>query len=238
MRILIISWEYPPYVVGGMGKHVAELAPYLPQIDVDGEPIYVDVLSTRYGGGDAEEHVNEFLSVYRVDTPPLSHLDYYNSAVAGNSALLTQARRLAWKHKYDLIHNHDWLTGPASVTLKHEWKTPLLATVHATERGRHQGNLTNETSRQINSVEGHTCYEAWRVIACSQFMRHEVQDYFGVPDDKIDIIANGIDLRSLNRASPESIQQLRNRYAPNDEKLLFFVGRMTYEKGQIGRAHV
>lgn len=231
MRVLIVSWEYPPYVVGGMGKHVAELAPALPEVGIDGEPICVDVLSTRYGGGPAEERVNDYLTVYRVETPPLSHFDYYNSAVSGSSVLINQARRLAWKHRYDVIHNHDWLTGPASVTLKHEWKVPLLTTVHATERGRHQGHITNETSRQIESVEGHTCYEAWRVIACSQFMRREVQDYFGVPDDKVDIIANGIDMRALNRATPETIRRMRSRYAPNGEKLLFFVGRMTYEKG-------
>lgn len=231
MRILILSWEYPPYVVGGMGKHVAELAPALQGIEVDGEPLRVDVVSTRFGGGEPEERVSEFLSIYRVDTPPISHRDYYNSAVAGNSALMAQARKLAGQHTYDLIHNHDWLTGPASVALKHEWKTPLLVTVHATERGRHQGHLTNEMSCQIDQVEGHTCYEAWRVIACSQFMRQEVQSYFGVPDDKVNIIANGIDLGVLNQATPEDIAAIRKRYGPNGEHLLFFVGRMTHEKG-------
>lgn len=231
MRILILSWEYPPYVVGGMGKHVAELAPALQKINMDGEPLFVDVLSTRFGGGPAEEKVSDFLTIYRVDTPPISHRDYYNSAVACNTSLMAQARKLAWWQKYDLIHNHDWLTGPASVALKHEWKTPLLATVHATERGRHQGHLSNQMSRQIDQVEGHTCYEAWRVIACSQFMRQEVQEYFGVPDDKVDTIANGIDLRTLNRITPEAQRDIRRRHGPNGEKLLFFVGRMTYEKG-------
>ncbi len=231
MRVLIISWEYPPYVVGGMGKHVAELAPALQQINLEGEPLFVDVLSTRFGGGDAEEKVSDYLTIYRVDTPPISHRDYYNSAVACNSVLMAQARKLAWWQKYDLIHNHDWLTGPASVALKHEWKTPLLVTVHATERGRHQGYLSNQMSRQIDEVEGHTCYEAWRVIACSQFMCQEVQQYFGVPDDKVEIIANGIDMRTLNRITPEMKSEVRRRYAPNGERLLFFVGRMTHEKG-------
>ena len=29
MRVLMFSWEFPPHVVGGLGKHVAELAPGL-----------------------------------------------------------------------------------------------------------------------------------------------------------------------------------------------------------------
>ena len=29
MRVLMLSWEYPPHIVGGLGKHVAELAPAL-----------------------------------------------------------------------------------------------------------------------------------------------------------------------------------------------------------------
>ncbi|MEM7127876.1 MAG: glycosyltransferase family 4 protein [Chloroflexota bacterium] len=231
MHVLIFSWQYPPYMVGGMGKHVAELAPALNNVDLDGEPIYVDVITTRYGGGPAEEQVNDFLKVYRVDTPPIAPIDYYNSAVASNYSLIAQARKLAWQKRYDLIHNHDWLTGTASVTLKHEWKTPLLTTIHATERGRHQGHLPSETSKQIDRIEGHTCYEAWRVIACSDFMRQEIQSYFGVPSDKVDIIANGIDSRSQYKASPELIQRLRKKFSPNRERLLYFVGRITPEKG-------
>lgn len=231
MRILLISWEYPPYVVGGMGKHVAELVPEISCTQVHDEQIYVDVLTTRFGGGLTEEQVHDYLRIYRVDTPPISHIDYYNSAVVGNSALIDQARKLAWRQHYDLIHNHDWLTGATSVTLKHEWKIPLLATVHATERGRHQGYLPSETSQQIDRVEGRTCYEAWRVIACSKFMQRELQSYFGVPDDKVDIIANGIDTNALHKAPPNMIIHNRQRYAPNGERLLFFVGRITYEKG-------
>jgi hypothetical protein len=32
MRVLMLSWEYPPYVVGGLGKHTAELLPPLGEL--------------------------------------------------------------------------------------------------------------------------------------------------------------------------------------------------------------
>ncbi|MCB0090252.1 MAG: glycogen/starch synthase, partial [Caldilineaceae bacterium] len=49
MRVLMISWEYPPYVVGGVGKHVAELAPAFERLADDS--LHVDLVTTRYSGG-------------------------------------------------------------------------------------------------------------------------------------------------------------------------------------------
>lgn len=231
MRILLLSWEYPPYVVGGMGRHVTELVPALGSTSVGGVPFYVDVITTRFGGGKPIEKLNERVTVYRVDAPPISPLDHYNSVIAGNTALIQQGRKLARQHRYDVIHSHDWLTTTAGVTLKHEHKLPLITTIHATERGRHQGYLPSDTSRQINRLEWQACYESWSVIACSNFMRQELQSYFGVPSDKISIIVNGIDFDMLHYCPPEKSEKLRQRYSPHNEKLLFFVGRITHEKG-------
>lgn len=231
MRILLLSWEYPPYVVGGMGRHVAELVPALGKLNVAGEPLYVDVVTTRYAGGKSIEQVNERVTVYRVDAMPLSPLDHYNSVVASNAALVEQARKLIRQYTYAVIHIHDWLTATAGMTLKHEHKLPLVTTIHATERGRHQGHLPSDTSRQINRLEWQACYESWRVVACSNFMRQELQSYFGVPSDKVSIIVNGIDFDVLHYTTPETTRSMRQRYGPNGERLIFFVGRITHEKG-------
>jgi len=235
MRILLISWEYPPYVVGGMGKHVADLAPVLGGQIVDGPhysgPLYVDVLTTRYAGGAHEEQVNEFLTVYRVDAPPFDPVDHYNSVVEGNQHLVDRADELAERHPYDLIHIHDWLVAKAGITLKHRWKAPLVTTIHATERGRHQGHIPSETSSQIDRMEWQSCFEAWNVIACSEFMRHELQNYFGVPASKTVVIPNGVNLDEMTRCPSDKRALLRHRYAPNGERLLLYVGRVVYEKG-------
>lgn len=231
MRVLLISWEYPPGVVGGMGRHVAELAPALGgQIGDDG-PLYVDVLTTRYSGGAQEEQVNEFLTIYRVDIPPLDPVDHYNSVVEGNQALIAYADQLFLRHAYDLIHIHDWLVAKAGIALKHRWKTPLVTTIHATERGRHQGHIPSETSWQIDRLEWQCCFESWNVIACSAFMLHELQNYFGVPDGKTVIIPNGINVEKMTRCPGEQRALLRHRYAPHGEHLLLYVGRIVYEKG-------
>jgi len=231
MRVLIISWEFPPDVVGGLGKHVAELVPHLGGLPCEDGELIVDVLTTRYAGGAAVEVLNPFTTVYRVDTPPINPLDLYNSVVANNDSLIAEGRRLFEQEPYDLIHNHDWLTGEAGIVLKHEFKVPLLNTIHATERGRHQGNLPGYHNYQIDRMEWRTCFEAWRVIVCSSYMVTELSSYFGTPLDKIEVIPNGVNPRELTRCTQSDIREMRQMYAPNGERLLFFVGRIVYEKG-------
>jgi glycosyltransferase involved in cell wall biosynthesis len=227
----MISWEYPPFVVGGMGKHVAELLPALADLARQGEKLVIDVLTTRSAGGATLEQVTEQVTVYRTDILPIDPSDLFNSVIEGNRTLEARARRLAEVHTYDLIHVHDWLTASAGIALKHAWKVPLIVTMHATERGRHQSHLPNTISHQINQVEWEVCYEAWRIIVCSGYMSGELRGYFDIPADKISIIPNGIDPKPLQNCPEDEIKRLRNLYAPQGEKLLFFVGRITPEKG-------
>jgi glycogen synthase len=229
MRILMISWEFPPFVVGGMGKHVAELIPALAEFA--DEEIQIDVLTTRSAGGSVVEQFSKDVTIYRTDIPPIDPNDLFDSVLEGNYTLLQRARRLAEVHAYDLIHIHDWLVADVGITLKHEWKTPLVVTIHATERGRHHSYLPNLMSQQINQLEWRACYEAWRIIVCSGYMAGELRGYFNIPPDKISVIPNGIDPRPLQSCADQEVQALRQRYAPHGEKLLFFVGRITPEKG-------
>jgi glycosyltransferase involved in cell wall biosynthesis len=227
----MISWEFPPHVVGGIGRHVTELAPVLGGLVEEDGPVYIDILTPDYAGGKAVESVTPYVTVYRVEMPPVDVRDLYNSVIANNQAFVQVALELGRQYTYGLIHIHDWLTGMAGIVLKHRWKRPLLATIHATERGRHQGNLPSNTSRYINEMEWKICFEAWRVIVCSLYMRQELADFFQTPFDKLDVIGNGIEVHQRLAPGPTELTALRHRYAVNGEKLLFFVGRVTHEKG-------
>ncbi len=231
MRILVLTWEYPPYVVGGMGKHVAGLIPALRDVRSRYTPLHVDVVTTDYAGGPAQESIGDTVTIHRVETPPADSNDLYNSVIRGNHALFEYARQLLESQEYELVHIHDWLTGVAGMRVKHEYKIPLVVTIHATERGRHQGYLPNSTSVQIDALEKEICHEAWRVIVCSHFMTNELNAYFGTPRDKIAVIANGISFNQLYPCPPAERMRLRAQYAPNNERLLFFVGRIVHEKG-------
>ena len=231
MRVLMLSWEFPPYVVGGMGKHVAELAPALGGLETPDGPIQIDLVTTRMNGGPSTEQLSEAVKVHRVETPALDPADLVNSVISGNQALIDLAMPIGDSRAYDLIHIHDWLVTKAGVALKHRWKTPLVTTIHATEKGRHRGHIPDQSSHQIDRTEWRSCFEAWRVIACSNFMKQEIQNYFAVPGDKISVIVNGLNLNAQEACTTEQMEALRSLYAPNGERLLLFVGRIVHEKG-------
>jgi glycogen(starch) synthase len=105
----------------------------------------------------------------------------------------------------------------------------MVATVHATEAGRHQGWLPEPLNRSIHSIEWWLTAQAHRVIACSAYMRWEVSRLFEVPTDRVDVVPNGLDpVRWLT--SPEEVAAARARWAPG-EPLVSYTGRLVYEKG-------
>ena len=231
MRVLELSWEYPPYIVGGLGQHIAGLAPALGGLNTTFGPIQVDLVTTRFAGGAPLEHLNQWVTVHRVDLPPIDPTNSYNDVVADNDLLAEHAAALAEKADYQIIHCHDWLTGAAGIALKNRFKVPLVVTVHATERGRQQGNLPSEISVQIDRLERNLCHEAWKIIACSNYMVRELRDYFGTPNDKVIVVSNGFDLSTHVLDTVQKEIALRRMYAPNGEHLLLYVGRITHEKG-------
>lgn len=227
MQVLMLSWEYPPHIVGGLGHHVAALVPALARRDV-----HVHVVTPRWAGGMPEERVNG-ATVHRVD-PPLGGMgNFFADAQGTNLNLGEFAQELIADspHGYDIIHAHDWLVAFAACSLKRLLKIPLVTTVHATERGRGRGLLCDGIQQAINGTEWWLTYESWRVICTSLFMGREVMNYFGVPADKVDVIANGVDTTPFDRLRREDLGQFRSRYAAPDERIVFFVGRLVREKG-------
>ena len=222
----MVSWEYPPHVVGGLGKHVVELVPALANLGVE-----LHVVTPAWAGGAPEEHADN-LHVYRVPTPEGPFDDVHDSAERTNARLGDFAEELYAKvGGFHLIHSHDWLGAFAGERLKHAHKVPLVATIHATEMGRNHGSLYADLQQSIHSVEWWLAYEAWCVIACSQYMAWEVQTYFQVPADKVDVIPNGVDTTRFDRWRGMDLRDFRSRFALPDEKIVFYVGRVVYEKG-------
>jgi glycosyltransferase involved in cell wall biosynthesis len=226
MRILMFTWEYPPYVVGGLGKHVAELIPPLGNLP----DVSVHVVTPRLRGGEPVERVGQS-TIHRVEPPPAEG-DFYTSAWQTNLRLEEYAHRL-WEEAgpFDLIHVHDWLVAFVGAAFKRSYKTPLLSTIHATERGRGRGALGSEQARAIHHVEWWLAFESWRVIACSEYMRDEIASYFECPRDKIDVVPNGVETSRFDKLEGQDFSRFRNMYALPSEQILFSVGRLVFEKG-------
>ena len=248
MRVLMVSWEYPPVVIGGLGRHVHALSRELAAAGHD-----VVVLSRHPAGTDAETHPTsdttaEGVRVLRVAEDP-AHLEFARDMVAwtlamGHAMVRAALTRLGgWRP--DVVHAHDWLVAHPAIALADVLGVPLVATIHATEAGRYNGWLSSPVSRQVHSTEWWLANRADSVITCSAAMRAEVAELFDLDPEPIAVLHNGI-APGRWRVPRRRAAAARERHAPGPAPALLFVGRLEYEKGcqdliaalpRIRRAH-
>jgi glycosyltransferase involved in cell wall biosynthesis len=228
LRILLLSWEFPPHVAGGLGKHVADLAPALAAHGIE-----VHVVTPHLRGGTSTESICPGATVHRVPCGPARDGDnIVTFSQHSNSSLERKSHELSAElGGFDLIHGHDWLVAYSSIALKYALKRPLVVTVHSMERGRRQGDMSDEQALAINGTEWWLTYEAWRVITVSNYMREQVETFFGVPRDKLDVIYNGVNPPSGPPLVAANRAKFRSAYAAADEPIVYYVGRIVYEKG-------
>ena len=223
MKILALAWEFPPRIVGGIARHVAELYPEVIKLGYE-----VHLLTVEFGSAPKYE-VIEGIHLYRCCVAH-GH-DFFHWIANMNDSMGSLGGKLLKKHgDFDLIHAHDWLVGDAAIALKHTFKLPIVATIHATEYGRYNG-IHNARQQYINGKEKILAHEAWRIIVCSQYMREEIQRVFNSPADKIDVVYNGIRPEKKHHDDNFDRLKFRRRFANDREKIVYYVGRMTYEKG-------
>ncbi len=227
MRILHLSWEYPPVVYGGLGRHVHALA------EAQAAAGHDVVVVTQHPGteGVALDEVRGEVRVVRApqDPPAIPTSDLLAWVMALNHALTRTALGVGRTWTPEVVHGHDWVVAHAAATLKQAYGVPLVATVHATEAGRHQGWLPTPLSKAIHTVEWWLTYEARRVVTCSEHMRWEVTRLFELPPDKVDVIPNGIDLDAWT-VSEDDVAAARAAHGSTGPVVLFS-GRLEWEKG-------
>jgi glycogen(starch) synthase len=95
--------------------------------------------------------------------------------------------------------------------------------------GRRDG-LRTTTERMIHETEAWLTYEAWKVICCSDYMISHVKYAFGLPNDKLVMVPNGVNTQNYDTLT-EDLQAFRSKFALPEEKIVLFVGRLVYEKG-------
>lgn len=224
-RVLILSWEYPPLIEGGLARHVRKLSEQLVQHDVE-----VHVL-TRGDAGMPAEQEQCGVHVHRVREPskPRDLTEFVAWIEHMNADMLAAGRELGERFDFDLVHGHDWLVARAGDHLAHALDCPWVVTIHATEYGRHQGWVDKHPQSHIHGVERWMANNADAVIACSHYMRGHVADIYDLPENHVQVIPNGID--PLDLQPVEDLDSLRSRFAAPDERLVLLVGRLVYEKG-------
>lgn len=231
----MISWEYPPVIVGGLGRHVHHLATHLAAQGHD-----VVVLSRHPSGTDAHSHptVDRTAEGVRVvavaEDPPhfvfgedmmawtlaMGHAMVRAGLSLGEGRLAGPRSGQPWTPQ--VVHAHDWLVAHPAIALAEHFAVPLVSTIHATEAGRHAGWVSSNMNRQVHSVEWWLANASDALVTCSESMYEEVGQLFGPDLPAVATIRNGINL--------ETWSYLPRRPRSASPRLLY-VGRLEYEKG-------
>ena len=111
MRILLLSWEYPPVIEGGLARAVRKLSEQLVR---DGAEVHV---LTRGSGRLPADEDRHGVMVHRVREPtyPKGDVEAFIRWVDDmNADMLERGAELFERFDFDLVHSHDWLvTGAA-----------------------------------------------------------------------------------------------------------------------------
>ncbi len=223
MKILMVSWEYPPVVIGGLGRHVHHLSTALAAAGHQ-----VVVLSRQPAGTDPSTHpssdgISEGVRVIAAAQDPHEFgfgTDMMAWTLAMGHAMIRAGLRLDFVP--EVVHAHDWLVAHPAIALAEFHDVPLVSTIHATEAGRHSGWVSGRLSRQVHASESWLVHESDSLITCSVSMRDEITELFGPGLVETTVIRNGIDVTSWPFAA-------RRPHAGPPE--LVYVGRLEYEKG-------
>ncbi|MGA2308561.1 MAG: glycosyltransferase family 4 protein [Candidatus Bathyarchaeia archaeon] len=229
LRIMMLTWEFPPRIIGGISPHIYNLSRNLAKYGVK-----VYVVTCDFPGAPQHETIDG-VEVYRVDSYKNPAPDFATWIYLMNVNMQKEAAALVRSlgGNIDIFHAHDWLVATAGIGLKHVFRKPFFATMHSTEIGRRNG-IHTDYERMIHETEAWLTYEAWKVICCSDYMISHVRWAFGLPPDKLVMVPNGVNFKAYARKENEDMSQFRNRFALPQEKIVLFVGRLVHEKG----AHV
>ncbi len=222
MNICMLTWEYPPRIVGGISRHCMGLSKALARRNCD-----VKVVTLEFPGAPSYE-VIDGVEVHRVPIE-VGHPSFMTWVFLFNHFLEKRVADLSRHAEFDIIHIHDWLVAPVGIATKHFLEKELIISVHSTEMGRSQG-LKSPESYTIHSLEWWGTYEANRVIVTTEAMKEEVSSQFKLPLEKFDIIPNAIDAGKYSRVVDVEGTK-KSLGLTMDDEMILFVGRLTPQKG-------
>ncbi len=207
MKILMLGWELPPHNSGGLGVACYHMSKALAiqGADID----FVVPYSAVHPGID-------YMRIHSATgLNPLQRmgLGAYDSKTVINKTLCkadindlkdmrgVQKRYVKFVEALaetacpDVIHAHDWLTMEAGMRAKEVTGAPLIVHVHATEFDRCGSNSGNPL---VHEIEYQGLMMADRIFAVSNITKSIIMHKYGIPEDKIEVVHNAIDVSSFN----------------------------------------
>ena len=225
MRVDLLTKEYPPFIYGGAGVHVNELAKVL-------RPL-ADVRVHAFGGPrePGTEGADDGVTGY----PEIAELDGANAALRTFGVDLEMAQGTEGT---DLVHSHTWYANLAGHLAGLLHGVPHVISAHSLEPLRPWKAEQLGGGYALSSWAEKTAYEAASgIIAVSNGMREDIlRCYPAVDPERVKVVHNGIDLEAWKHpqgqeADAQAAATLKRLGIDPDRPTIVFVGRITRQKG-------
>ena len=181
MRVIILSWEYPPHVIGEMAWYVRELARRLRKGGVE---VYV----LTYAPWEERVDLDEGVVVKRVKLPISVTTNIVVWSLLFTTRLQIAAADLIYTlGSVDVVDAHEWITVDAALALKDRFEVPFVYTIHSLEKHR-SANSAAPLNIAIESIEDLGCREADCIVVNSEWMRGEVSSKVSGVAGKIKVV--------------------------------------------------
>lgn len=238
MKVLMLGWEMPPHICGGLGVVSYQLCKALARKGADIEFILPytadhDIDFMRISGAHPQDVHTLLQSGIAYDsfkyvqktTGKEEIVDLFGQVSAYENAM----DRIVQLAEFDVIHAHDWLTCRAALRAKELTGKPLLVHLHSIESDRsgkeHGGNPL------VRDIESTAVHLADRVLAVSELTKRGIVREYGVPADKIEVVHNSIDHSWYEPLDPQNAYRYISKMKEQGYRVVVNIGRLTVQKG-------
>ena len=219
MKVALLTNEFPPDIYGGAGIHIQYLSKELRE--------FCSVEARAFGNqNDTEENLHALGFSKKLDLSPAD--SRFSKILKPLDINLQWAASL---NDIDILHCHTWYSHFGGVLASKLLQKPLILTTHSLEPHRPwKAEQLGAGGYAMSTWIERTAYEsADGVIAVSQGMKRDVMKLYGVPEDRVHVIYNGIDPEFYSPTFDNSILE-KYGISPN-KPFVLFVGRITRQKG-------
>jgi glycosyltransferase involved in cell wall biosynthesis len=218
MKVIQVTPEFPPPLIGGGGYHVYNLTRELVRKGIEitvftfnpakDSSLMRKTVETQFGK----------VRVYRFPAFPIPRTIY---------PIAPSLIPYLLKEEPDIIHAHGYqfFTSDAAAIMSKIKKKPLILTLHGFPRGF--SKMFHKA--YFNLIGKRTLKTAKKIIAVSNKVMQEFKA-IGVPEERITIIPNGVNLEEFNNAlNGDNFRKSLN--IKENEKLILSIGRLEEIKG-------
>ncbi len=230
----MFGWELPPFNSGGLGVACYGLSKALSKnVDIT----FVLPRKVEVDASFLKLLFANNIKVTIIDSPLRPYLTsaeyarmeedvtlYGNDLFSEVKRYAQEARKIAEREEFDVIHAHDWLSFEAGIAAKEVSGKPLIVQLHSTEYDRCGGQNLNQA---VYDIEKRGMELADKVVGVSNLTKRIIEEHYGIPSYKVFAIHNRINADEYNQPVDERIFQLKM----DGKKIVLYAGRITLQKG-------